>query len=627
MTLNELFKQAKIKKVAIIDDDLRSTITQSDISQSSPNDDDLNSLSDAGDPDNIQFIEFLQSEHLPSATVEQKLAALESEDVRRRAPERYRLAAQRALAMREDFAARVNLVKTWILDAGIRPVNLKIFTTPQAVPVADFFDLILVDYFLVNSSKKQTIPLIERVLEAHESQARPLLVILMSSHGAELSSDFGKLRSDLQRTSSRFRLMLKPSLGSEIDKSNWHFTFEQLAIERSVIVPIEKFITAWINKLNAATKELTNGLWSLDAHSLSILAKSANADHLSMEEYFGDVISRRVLAEVEHIEFPESETEKLTKALSSISGESFSSEIGDSRAALRRIVVDIAWHRNNWWKPKKAFPKLDNAKQFEWLKRNIRFGTVLRHKQNKSYCVNITQPCDIAHVDIKDIRLNHLLLIPGTEDALHGVSPKGGKFAYSYSFDNGNGCTNIQWSLRQPRTPSIGEFIEEIKRYDFVGQMRQDQAQEVAAQFASLSSRVGTIRTPTFGKFYGYVFGLNTAVADPIWEIKSTLLSAHTHPSGDKNKQKVVFDLPNAQRVLNNLGAIPEAEKVIRGLVIGNDIKFEGGITSIINNRLRCALATSPLNMDEIQTHPDLVKHKTDAAGGCHYLLLWPDPK
>jgi hypothetical protein len=445
----------------------------------------------------------------------------------------------------------------------------------------------------------------------------------MSSHGEQLRADFNQLRPDLGRTSSRFRLMFKPRVTSAEDKTLWHYTFEQLATERGVVIPIEKFIHAWSEKLTSATKALTDGLWSLDAHALSILSKTADADHLSMEEYFADVFSRRILAEVEQIDFPEAETSLLTKALSSTTGSSFSSEIGDSRAALRKIVVDIAWHRKNWWNPNKPFPRSNLSNQFEWLKRNVRFGTVFRRKRTNEYYVNITQPCDIAHIKLLDIKSNHLMFIPGTEDALHSTAQKGGKYAYSSSFDKGAGCVNLQWSLRQPSTPSIEDFIKEVNKYQIVGQMRQDQAQEISTQFAALTSRVATIRTPSFGKFYGYVFGITGVGEAASWEIKSTRLVAHTFPAGEK--QMIRFDLTYAHQVLNQLGAIPNIDDFLRKLVLGIEMKMTS-VASIIPARLKCAYATESLNIERnFQAQLDLVKYKTEGIGGCSFLLFWAE--
>lgn len=626
MSFQALFEQAKIKKIAIIDDDLRTNITQTDVVESSPNEDDLNSLSDIDDQDHIALRQFLTEKTLPHNSVDEMLAALESEDTRNSAPQRYRTMANRVLTRREGFASRVRLIKEWLeTDGGIKPSNIKIFTSPESVDLTQQFDLILIDYFLVNNSKVHTIPLIKSFLEAHQNNKNPLLVILMSSHGDELRMDFTKLRPELQRTSSRFRLMLKPSLTSEEDKTSWHYTFEQLAHERKVVIPIEKFIQAWSEKLNAATKELTDGLWALDAHSLDILAKSANADHLSLEEYFGDVFSRRILAEVEQIDFPEVETNALTKALSEITNTNLCSEIGDSRAALRKVVVDIAWHRKNWWKPKKSFPKKDATKQFEWFKRNLRFGTVLRQKRTSDYFVNITQPCDIAHLKLADLKSNHLLIIPGTEDVLHTTVTKGNKFAYSASFDKGSDCVNIKWGLRQPRTPSIQDFIKEANKYEIVGQMRQDQAQEISAQFASLTSRVGTIRTPSFGTFHGYVFGITGEGDDAVWSIKSEKLIAHTYPSGDKDKQIINFDLSNAHKTLDPLGAIPLKENFIRKLVEGVVINLSSTTAAtIIQNKLKCAYASEHLNIADLQTHADLAKNRSDGTAGIHFILFWP---
>ncbi|PKO92575.1 MAG: hypothetical protein CVU15_05490 [Betaproteobacteria bacterium HGW-Betaproteobacteria-1] len=622
MSLKELFKQAKIHRVAIVDDDLRTTITQADVSNSSPNDDDLNSLSDATDPDFIEFHQFLATEDLPRDNVDQMLAALEIDDVRARAPARYKAAAERVLARREPFASRVMLAKDWLQALGVKPSKFKIYTNPAEVDLTEKFDLLLIDYFLVNDSNEFTIPLIKDLLAAHENERLPLLVILMSSHEAQLQADFNILRPELERTSSRFRLMLKPTL-STASKSFWHCTFEQLASERSVVIPIEKFIKAWSEKLKLAADKISNGLWSLDAHALSILSKTAEEDHLSLEEYFGDLLTRRVLAEVEHADFPATETALLTKALSAAERPNFDSEIGDSRLALRKIVVDIAWHRQNWWKPKKTYPRNSTQRKFEWLKRHVRFGTVLRRKTTREYLVNITQACDVAHVPIEEIKLNHMLFLPGEEGALHNMKIPG-KYASSYSFDKGNAWINLFWNLRQPRTPSMNDFLGILGGYEIVGQLRQDQAQDIAAQFSHLTSRIATIKPPGFAKFYGFVFGIVGAGENAVWEIKSSKIIAHTNLVGPK--QKINFDVSNAQIALDTLAGIHDVDASLRSLITGFDLKLKSEMVLVPSKLKGCLSSTEAIDLEaNFQEHPELVKFKEQARPGVNFLLLWPE--
>lgn len=134
-----------------------------------------------------------------------------------------------------------------------------------------------------------------------------------------------------------------------------------------------------------------------------------------------------------------------------------------------------------------------------WMKRHLRFGTVLRERQGlKRYFVNITQACDVQNVKIHAAHAYHYLFIRGEKLPVDRI-PVGEKvfespyYAQSTIVDE---FYSFHWNLRQPFTPSMTEVLDHLEDYSIEGQLRNESAYAVLAKFLSQASRVALLRMP-----------------------------------------------------------------------------------------------------------------------------------
>jgi len=134
-----------------------------------------------------------------------------------------------------------------------------------------------------------------------------------------------------------------------------------------------------------------------------------------------------------------------------------------------------------------------------WMKRHLRFGTVLRERQGlKRYFVNITQACDVQNVKVHAAHAYHYLFIRGEKLPVDRI-PVGEKvfespyYAQSTIVDE---FYSFHWNLRQPFTPSMTEVLDHLEDYSIEGQLRNESAYAVLAKFLSQASRVALLRMP-----------------------------------------------------------------------------------------------------------------------------------
>ena len=580
--LKEIFDTASISRIAIIDDDLSTDISLDNIR--SYDVDTANVLADPDDQDTETFVELLKELGIDNTKPEDLVEALGHEDIRDKAPEKFRNIVNNIISERQGQAAPINKLCAWLKEEGIDTDSFHIYTSPE-VDTDERFDLVLVDYFLVGDDKEQTLPLIKRLLEEHEGLDKPLLIILMSSHELQLKNDFSSLRPELGITSSRFRIMKKPMDQSESDKIQWLLTLQQLAQERSVILPVESFLKAWGEKMKEASVNLADGLWELDAHSLEILRQAAEDDHAQFDDYLAQILSRRVLAEVEESGFPIEETKALSEILSSEKSVlSYGTEIGDSRQALRELLGDVSWKRENFWQTDRV--PADVEEKFSWIMKHIRFGSILKDNSGQLF-VHVTQTCDLAHIVFEDREKQHLLLFPGelvkTDRRANGDKEHSSE-AYFYE----NDWHNIHWQLTRPQTISFDLLIQHLEEYTVVGQLREDQAQGIINNYAARSARVAEIKIPSFSSLTGKIINIhessgNFFLVDNAVYVECTLY-----------KEKLInFDLDAALIVADNIDADVDKKELVSQLVHGSKDKAD-----ICGQKVKCFLVPLDINSD-----------------------------
>lgn len=582
--LKEIFETASINRIAIIDDDLSTDVSLDDIRSS--NEDVVSILGDSDDPDTDKFIKLLKELGINNSTLEDLVEALGREDIRDKVPEKFRDVVNNILSDRQGRAAPINKLCSWLKDEGVDTDSFHIFTSPE-IDTDEMFDLVLVDYFLVGDDKEQTLPLITQLLDKHDGQPNPLLVILMSSHEDQLKADFFSLRPELQITSSRFRVMKKPMEQSEEEQIQWMLTLQQLAQERKVVLSVESFLKEWGNKMKVASAKLADGLWELDAHSLEKLRQAAEDDHALFEDYLTQILSKKILAEVEESGFPIDETKELSEILSSEKETlSYGTEICDSRQALRELLGDISWKRPSSWETD-VIPETDEDK-FNWIKKNIQFGCVLKDESGKLF-VHVTQSCDLAHLTYQNRVKQHLLLFPGElvkTDRRFNSDKEHSSEAYFHE-DEWN---NIYWQLTRPRTISFDSLIQDLDKYSVVGQLREDQTQGIINNYAARSARVAGIRVPSFSALAGKIISVQKNAKN--YEL---VLKENSSVEGTLyNKKFINFDLKTALIIVNIIDAVPNKKDSVTQLVRGFNER-----ESICGQKVMCLLVPSDVSEGE----------------------------
>ncbi|MEI7184832.1 hypothetical protein WCT96_15985 [Pectobacterium carotovorum] len=489
MNLTNSLSNAKITKIAIIDDDWKNTISFSDIEK-----EDYRLSSKFVDIDDPLYSEIKNVINSAGFNIEPDCNSIPSfllhDNVYSNLPEEIKNTINRIVEKKKGFKIPLELIKDILTQHGIDNSNIKTFSSREDIDFNEKFDLIFIDYFLHENDTKESKEIISSFIRSHQTANHPLLFVLMSSYESQLSKDFHDLRPSLSISSSRFRIMKKSVNASEIDKLEWMLAINQLVNERNLAPKIERFISLWQDKLQDATSRLQTSLWDLDADCIKILAETANADSLGLDKYITEILSRRLLAAMEEGIENDTNTNELSTEL--LSDKIFfpSYEIKDSRTFLRKLSTDLNWHKNSQRQYDDTLSKPD------WFKDNIKFGTVLRI--DSDIYVNVSQPCDIAHTN--DFDNSFLLFIKGELDSINSTERPGEKTLITQSVEYNDDWYNIHWHLNKPKTLSIRELINIIPKVYLIGQLRQDIAQSIIVKYASQASRVGLIRFPKFGQ-------------------------------------------------------------------------------------------------------------------------------
>jgi len=578
MTLGEMFTAAGINKIGVVDDDFRKNVTLEDIKASSANDDVANILKDSTDPTNVAYVKLLTEHRLPIAKSSDLENALSIPHIQNNAPARIKAAIDEALRTRKGLILPVEKIINVLEKEGIDRAFIHTFSTPEEIEGEADFDMLLIDYYLVENSTNETIKLIKRFLEKHADREKSLLLILMSSHTQQLHDDFSTLRQRFSITASRLRILNKPI--TPTDEACWIHTFEQLASERSLVPPVESFIKSWGKCLQESASEIIKSLWELDIHSLDILRMAAEADHMPLTSYLAEILSRKILAEAEEGAFPRAETLALENAFCtagfSTNAPLIGAEVADSRRQLRELIGDTSWHRKKWWHADSGYPGAEPQEaRHEWIRKNIRFGTVLRNRiDNALFLIHITQPCDIAHIDAHSCNTVNVLLLPGSIDS--GVSASQ-KESPSYSLNVDDQWLNITWSLVRPRTMSLLDLREFLLDWVVIGQLRPDFAQELAFKYAAQAMRVATIRTPRIDEYKAAVLMGDASTATKWLRVGTNEMAAFFLNHG--NDIVINFSATDATTIASTLSDDTNGPKAFKKLISG--VRVKSTFTSI----------------------------------------------
>jgi len=365
MSAIELLATAGVTRILMVDDDLRAEPTLQEVNECARLAPDKieNVLKDTTHEATERLIELLDQDGLPHATLTELFQGLAIERIRVQCPADLREPYDQARGNLLGFQQPLDKIRSWVSAPG--KIELTPWPNIREFAASEFYDLLIVDYYLTENQAAPTRAFIRKMLERHKEREHPLLVILMSSDKGGVTNDLSIIRDEVGASASRFRILVKPSASNTepepVVKERWLQALTQLANERALIQPIEGFVNAWKQSLLKATDTIIKRLYELDASAFSILSATANADSMSIEEYMADVLAKRVSAETEENSEVSSHTLALQKALSASASTVSPTinqgvEIKDAQHAIRRLMSDVVWHRTPWYQPQSALP-------------------------------------------------------------------------------------------------------------------------------------------------------------------------------------------------------------------------------------------------------------------------------
>ncbi|HHA2406425.1 TPA: hypothetical protein ACOEOL_000400 [Stenotrophomonas maltophilia] len=589
MDIKELIQDADIRKVLFVDDDLRERPALRDVDLASPSAHLVSDiLRDANDDDTEELVAIATAHGAKTGNVNELFESLHKPEVLAAAPDSIRVPYETARDKIRDAGAPVRKIIEWMKEwTGHDPV-LRTVPSDTVDAANDIFDLLVIDYYLVGDSEAETTPYIKRMLELHETEDKPLLVVLMTSNGGGVIANMQAIKKEIARSSARFRILEKPSAapgnGGLIAKERWAQALTQLATQRRLIIPMENFVGAWKASLQDAAKTMELRLLDLDGSAFAVLEATAKEDSMEVEEYLSDLLSRRVTAEAEERGDVLKSVKALQQAMETDRNKIMpilnrGGELRDAQFGIRSLMSDVIWHRPAWWQAHEdvpavpepevveAAPDEDAAEEvgdaggaldgtadlarragkgevvrrleevmagarnehldahakrlqraatverLQWLKRHVRFGTVLKERRaNGRYILNVTQACDVQHVLLDQVKDAGYLFIRGDLAPVDAGVSGGGKMVESQYFlsdRNVDSFKAFHWNLRQPYTPRISDLLGELEDYMIVGQLRYESAYRVLAKFASQATRVAEMRMPKFFRWPVHIYQLD----------------------------------------------------------------------------------------------------------------------
>lgn len=576
--------EAQILRVAVIDDDLSARITHADLQIE--NDRVAALLNDQTDPDREAYVELLTREGRAPDEMEDLAEPLAEEALRAQAPERLRTAAEAVLTSRQERAAPVQRVIDLLKELGIAAGNIDTYPSPQ-IPHDRHYDLIIVDYFLVDATTNATLPCIRDVLETHREQERPLQVILMSSHEQRLKADFKTIRPELKVSSSRMRIMEKPATDTHLVA--WRATLWQLASDRAEVTKMERFINDAGTALTTAASATASKLWELDLQAMDLLHELASKDSDDYVRYVEDAISRRLLSALEADGGMRPALQQLDATLVEHRASNLLSpvaEVGDSRAAIHGLMHSMEWRASVAGLP--AYPAGEPAvTQAHWIRKHMRFGMVLRDPDGTDW-LNLTQACDLAQSEESDFGHSSVLFVRGRR-MLPAIKPDGDYYVPMSAMMAQSENHVLTWNLRDVRAESILSFGPIYGTgWQVVGELRPDVAQNIAAQYGARAARVGLPVTLSAWRLTGVATSLRdlrAAAADA--PVAGLALAGHAVQRADAKQHELHLDLSSVDDLLNAYGAALDSSVV--QLLTGLAIKPKpGGNKTAVGGRAVC---------------------------------------
>ena len=668
MNLPQLFTDASIGRVLFIDDDLRQYPTSAEVDASSDAHQRVSEILRSVDSEDYeQYIAVLAANNIEGRSLDALFNALRKPAVLNAAPESIREPYKRAAERIAGQGASVREIMKWVTGwTGVVP-DVKTGPIDNLRAPDHLYDLLVIDYFLVEDSPDKTLPFVKKFLELHKDQPNPVLIILMTSNGDALRKDLDKVKQALPVSSARFRILEKPhadlSRGSLVALQRWTQAVTQLATQRALVLPMEELVSAWKKSLEDAAKVMQLKLLDLDASAFAVLEHTAVGDSMGIEEYLAELLSRKVAAEAEENALVHEKVKVLQEAMASQRHRiepmiTRGVELRHAQMGIRSLMADVVWHRRPWWEhpaipvvppaPQEAAEETDAVateglevlaqddvagdaasaqgeavveapnvvtaaaetaehvaagelaivrtavqdeesqrrkravtdERLQWLKRHVRFGTVLQDKLDRSrFLLNITQACDIQQVKTSQAGDNNFLFVRGTMSPLetHFVGDKLIKSPYFRNVEMDDEFSAFHWNLRQPYTPTIGAYLGEAENYEVVGQLRHESAYKVLAKFASQATRVAEIAMPRFYRWPVHIYQRSRA---KLWERlgadKDFSASAWQIADGEWRVQFSIDEAADAldlARDLNNKAAPADGEKPLsdtdRGALMG----------------------------------------------------------
>lgn len=572
--------EAQIVRVAIIDDDLSARITSADLQVESAGAAAL--LNDRVDPDREAYVALLTRDGRNVADLPDLAEPLAEATIRAAAPNRLRQAAEAVLGARAERAEPVQRVIGLLEALGITADNISVFPSPH-LPHDARFDLIIVDYFLVDTMTDATLPFIREALDTHEGQELPLQVILMSSHEDRLRRDFKTIRPVLKVSSSRMRIMEKPRTDTHLVA--WRAALWQLASDRAELTKLERVIRETGAALVTAANTTAHRLWELDLQAADLLHELASKDNDDFVRYVEDAVSRRLLSSLEADGGMRPSLHALDAVLVTHRTQNLLSptaEIGDSRAAIHGLMHSMEWREGVPAMPPfpNGEPDVDKAR---WIRKHLRFGMVLRDPLGGEW-LNITQACDLAQCKESEFAHSTVLFIRG-QHTLPSVALEGNYYVSMSARMAQSENHVLTWNLRDVRAESILAFSQTYGTgWQVIGELRPDKAQSIAEQYGARMARVGLPKLMSPWR----LAGLAMRVADlqgteDDTELAGLALAGHAIQRPKAKQHELHLDLPALDELVSKHGAAVDGTivQLLTGVSISPGKRLEIGSKAV----------------------------------------------
>lgn len=614
--------EAQIVRVAVVDDDLSNRIQHADLELADRAVAAL--LNDPMDPDRGAYIDALIAMGRQPEHIDDLAEPLAEAAIRAAAPPRLRNAAEAVLRTRADRAEPVERVISLLKELGIDEAAIDRYPTPD-IPHGKHYDLMIVDYYLVDTQTVETLPFIRRVLDDHAEQPRPLQIILMSSHDEELRVNFKTIRPQLKVSGSRMRIMEKPKSSTQLIA--WQAVLWQLASDRSDVPIVERFVSEAATALTASATATAAKLWELDVQAMDLLHELSSKDNDDYVRYVEDAISRRMLSGLEEDGGMRPSLQQLDAVFAAHRTSNLlapAAEIGDSRAAIHGLMHSMEWRDGATTLP--PFPNGETElERSRWIRKYIRFGMVLLDHEGTKW-LNITQACDLGQARDEEIGRSTLLFVRG-QNSLPAASPNGEYFVPMSAMMADAENHVLTWNLRDVRAESIQGFSTSYGGgWQVVGELRPDVAQSIAAQYGARMARVGLPVKLAAWRLNGVAIRageLRDANADS--PLTGVVLNGHAVQRAKERsggKHELHLDLPSLGNLLMAHGDVLDAG--VAGLLTGISIK-QGGKQEVGKAFCRYS-AERPASAGKAReelAHPQLLEERN---ANKIVLFLWSAP-